>query len=257
LVNPPASSWLGNIDRWGSICSIVAFVSTGFGFLRQMLPPAPSAPQFGGSDRLLTILLLGLMAAVAHGILWSLVERFCGWTFGAGGHGKLPEGWPAVVLSATMTIPLIVVPMAYQAFIRVPLVPPRHIAASAAILVTGALGHLLMYGSKWARFPGVRRRIMPLRERLTLPIALLLEVIWTCVHFVSIALVYRIVTASNRDVAHVILGPLLGAGVFFFGIVTFILLRYPGSLKDRTWIQVRGVLAGLILLVALEGGMLM
>jgi hypothetical protein len=52
-------------------------------------------------------------------------------------------------------------------------------------------------------------------------------------------------------------GPAIGAGVFFFGIVTFILLRYPGSLHDRSWIQVRGVLAGLILSVALEGGMLL
>jgi hypothetical protein len=43
---------------------------------------------------------------------------------------------------------------------------------------------------------------------------------------------------------------------FFFGIVSYILLRYPGSLTERSWIQVRGVISGMILLVALEGGML-
>jgi hypothetical protein len=43
---------------------------------------------------------------------------------------------------------------------------------------------------------------------------------------------------------------------FFFGIVSFILLRFPGSITERSWIQARGVISGIILLVALEGGML-
>jgi len=49
----------------------------------------------------------------------------------------------------------------------------------------------------------------------------------------------------------------LPAAVWFFGINIFILVKYPGSLIDKTWIQVRGVVAGLLLAITLEGGMLM
>jgi hypothetical protein len=52
------------------------------------------------------------------------------------------------------------------------------------------------------------------------------------------------------------LAPALGALLFFFGIVSFILLRYPGSLTDRSRISVRGVVSGIIMFVTLEGAML-
>ena len=43
--------------------------------------------------------------------------------------------------------------------------------------------------------------------------------------------------------------------LFLFGVSVFILVRFPDSLTDRTWIQVRGVIGGLLLMFALSGGM--
>jgi hypothetical protein len=85
----------------------------------------------------------------------------------------------------------------------------------------------------------------------------ILEAIWALMHFVCTAFVYRLVVAlPTGTVLSVTIAPALGAMFFFFGIVSFILLRFPGSITERSWIQARGVISGIILLVALEGGML-
>jgi hypothetical protein len=255
MVTPGSQSWIVNVDRWGSICSIVAFIST-WSFGRVLLTPAPASALQAGPGRLPTILLLGGLAAAAHGILWSLAERGFAWKFGAGAR-TLPQGWSAALLSLTQTIPLVVVPLAYQQFAGVPITPRRHLLAGACAIAAAVAGNIVMYGTSSRGFRGVRRSISSLRTPLTLKKAVLLEAIWALMHFVCTALVYRLVVAfPTGTVFSVTIAPLLGAVFFFFGIVSFILLRFPGSLTERSWIQVRGVVSGLILLVALEGGML-
>jgi hypothetical protein len=256
MVTAGTPSWIANIDRWGSICSIIAFISS-LSFGRVLLTPTPASTLEAGPGRLPTILLLGGLAAAGHGILWSLAERGFGWKFGAGGSRTLPQGWSAAILSMTQTIPLIVVPFAYQHLVGIPIVPRRHLLAGACALAAAVLGNIAMYGTRSRGFRGIRRSISPLRTPLTLKKAVELEAIWAFMHFTCTALVYRLIVAfPSGTVLSVVVAPAVGAVSFFFGIVSFILLRYPDSISDRSWIQVRGVVSGIILLVCLEGGML-
>lgn len=249
-------SWVANIDRWGSICSIVALVSS-WGFGRTLLTPTPTSALQAGSGRLPTILLLGGLAAAAHGILWSLAERGFGWKFGAGADGSLPQGWAAAVLSMSQTVPLVVLPLVYQSFVGLPITPRHHLLAGAFAIAAAVVGNLVMYGTSPRRFRGVRRSLCPVRKPLTLKTALELEALWSCMHFGSTALIYRlVVTIPDATLFSVGFTPALGSILFFSGIVSFILLRYPGSLTDRSWIGVRGVVSGVILSVTLEGAML-
>jgi hypothetical protein len=256
MVTAGPQSWVVNIDRWGSICSIVAFIST-WSFGRVLLTPAPASALQAGPGRLPTILLLGGLAAAAHGILWSLAERGFAWKFGAGGSRTLPQGWSAALLSLTQTVPLVVVPFAYEQFAGVPITPRRHLLAGACAIAAAVAGNIVMYGTSSRGFRGVRRSISPLKKQLTLKKAVILEAIWALMHFICTAFVYRLVVAlPTGTVLSVTIAPALGAMFFFFGIVSFILLRFPGSITERSWIQARGVISGIILLVALEGGML-
>jgi hypothetical protein len=249
----------GGLHEWGSLCSIVGFLVTGGPFIRSLFEASPGMPLPGGSMRLFTILFLGLVAAVGHGILWSLAERRFGWSFGAGGGTSLPSGRSAVVLSVTMTLPLLVGPFAYQHIAGVEVLPPRYLVAAAAVVVASAFAHVFLYGAAAIRFAGIRNIVFPIGSPPDPRRAVLMEAIYTAVHFSSVVLVYRVIVESA-------VGPLgmsllwvtaIPAMVFFFGVNIFVLLRWPDSLIDKTWIQVRGVIAGLLLLITLQGGILM
>ena len=86
-----------------------------------------------------------------------------------------------------------------------------------------------------------------------------MELIFCFINFATIVLPYRIAVWSQLGPldGSVLWSTVLPAAVWFFGINIFILVKYPGSLIDKTWIQVRGVVAGLLLAITLEGGMLM
>jgi hypothetical protein len=192
-------------------------------------------------------------------VLWSLTERLFGWSFGAGGGTSLPRGPSAVLLSVTMTLPLIVVPLAYQRFAGEEVLCQRHLAAAGAIIVASACAHVFLYGANAIRFAGIRRILFPLGSRAHLRLAVLMEAIYNIFHFSSIVLVYRIIVVSaisplGKSVLWV---TAITAMVFFFGVNIFIFLRWPDSVTDKTWIQVRGVIAGLLLVITLQGGMLM
>lgn len=255
----PRRPLVQDVNFWGSICSIAGFLYTGREFLEYLAVPPAGPPFLSGSTRLYTILFLGLVAAICFGVSWSLVERRFGWSFGAGGGDALPEGLSAVVLSLTLTIPLVLVPPVYQRFVQTPVVPPRHYVAGLAVIILAAIGHLFLYGSRMIGFPGMRTIVFPLGSPAHLGRAVLMEMIYCATHFGTIVLPYRIIVWSQYGHldASVVLNTALPAVVCFFGITIYILVKYPGSLVDKTWIQVRGVVAGLLLLVTLEGGMLM
>jgi hypothetical protein len=208
-----------------------------------------------GPGRLPIILVIGLLAAAGHGVLWSASEWALGWHFEGGGFRSLPSGWSAIVLSLTQTAPLVALPLVYQKLSGFPIVPLRHLVAGGCAVAAAAVGNLLMYGTGARAFKGIRRRLAP-RLELTLWRAIALEALWATMHFGCTAVVYRAVVASPLlSVRAVLAAPAWGAAVFYFGIVTFILLR-PGTLRQRRWIQARGVVSGVILSVTLQGAML-
>ncbi len=204
------------------------------------------------------LLPLGVLAALVHAALWAITERVFSWKFGAGGSGLLPHGWSAVALSLTVTIPLILIPPAYQAVARQKVTLPNHWVAALFVLPLCALAHVLMYGFPSIGFVGLSQMISPPAGPTTLGAGLARELVYSCTYFALIVFPYRLIVrpASSSIIFDDLLRrTVLPAFVFVFGMMMFILLRYPESLNENTWVQVRGVLSGLFLLSCLCIGM--
>jgi hypothetical protein len=86
-----------------------------------------------------------------------------------------------------------------------------------------------------------------------------MEFIYACVHFVSIVFVYQLVLhlQLGTPASWMLLNTVIFAMFFFGSGAFFILLLYPGSLQDKTWLQVRGAVLGAVLHVTLLWGMLL
>jgi hypothetical protein len=233
------------------ICAIGALLA-GIDFFQRR------ANASSGTDRLYALLIIGLIAAGIHGVLWTYAEKYFGLHSGAGGHTTLPRGWEAVVLALTMTLPLMFVPPLYGFVTTSQIVSPGHYTAAFAVVITAAFGHLLLYGTKALPFQGLRNIIFPLDSPLNPWRALCMEAIYGLVHFSTIVFVYQefsrsLVWPPNIFVVRATLWPAL---FWFLCISAYILVKYPESLIDKSWIQVRGFLSAALLMVALTGGML-
>jgi hypothetical protein len=249
-----------HINRWGSACSIIAFAVSAASFLRSLLdPPGGSANilPLVGLQKVQTILFLGLAAAAAHGVLWAIAQQVFRWKFGAGGGTSLPEGRSAVVLSATMTIPLVLLPSLYTRLTHQSLLVADHKLAAWFVVFFAAIGHIFLYGAKALKFPGMRSLISPLHSRRPWKDAIFMEFVYAVTHFSSIVLVYRLIVRPQHGPLYAVYVALISAGVWFSCDCVSIFLNYPGSLREKRLIEVRGLINALMLTVTLEGGMLM
>jgi len=248
------------INRVAAICGIIWFAATVAQFLFKLLAPLPGLPNLTGLPKLQTILFIGFVAAAGHAVLWSSAERFMFHTkFGAGGGDSLPEGWSAVVLSLTMTIPLVLLPPLYERVSHSQIVLPRHLYAACFVVVFAAIGHIFLYGAKLIHFRGVRNLIFPVGSGPDRRRALLMETIYAATHFGSTVLIYRIMVDARLGSlgAMVVYPSLVSASVWLSGVCVSIFLQYPDSLVDKRSIEVRGIIHALMLVVAVQGGMLM
>lgn len=247
------------ISEWSSIVGVLLSVAAIIPWVIGLMKPHIEFPSLSGLPRLQAILFIGLASALAHGILWTLLDRIFHWNFQAGGHGALPEGWSAIAQSATVTLPLILLPPLYAQLLHVQIVPAGHALASCTIVVCAALGHLVLYGSQAIKLPGLRPWILPLNSLANRRRGLAMEAIYGVVHFSSIVLAYRYVIAiqAGSTTENIFLPALMSAFLWFCGVSTYICLRYPESLNDKGSIGLRGLINGLMLLLTLQGGMLM
>lgn len=214
-----------------SIASIAAYIGD----------RTSSFPTKSGPEALNVVLHLAILTAIVYGVLWSVAERIFGWKYGAGANDTPPSGWSAVVLSLSMTLPLTFVPFLYQKATKITVVSPLHWRAMLFVVLLGAGSHLLMYGATSEIPNGLRQRIAPAGKHTPFASALLLEVVYSVSYFGFIVPPYRITVNPNGPVIELVIGrTLLPCLVFFFGMTVFIALKYPGSLRDPTWIQVRG-----------------
>jgi hypothetical protein len=236
--------------------SVIANFASIAGFAFYLADRTSSIPTVSGPGALNRVLHLALLSAILYGILWSLAERLSGWDFGAGGGDKEPSGWSAVVLSLSITLPLAIVPYVYGRVTRDPVIHPLHWKAMIVVIMLGAGAHLLLYGTRSVRPNGLRHWIVPSRQRPSFASGLLLELVYSITYFSIIVLPYRIIVDPTGPLRQLLLGrTLLSCSVFFFGMTLFIALRYPDSLRDRTWIQVRGIVGGTLMMFCLCGGM--
>ena len=96
----------------------------------------------------------------------------------------------------------------------------------------------------------------PTGEYPNFNIALSLELIYSVVYFGLIVLPYRYLVSNDESKTTLLLWrTALPAVTYFFWMIAFVFLRYPASLHDRTWIQVRGFYAGIIMMFCFCAGM--
>jgi hypothetical protein len=251
----------GRFQWWSAICSIAGFVLSTIGWFLRILRPPPGGfalPGMPPIQRLQVILFLGVAAAAFHGILWLLSERLFHWKFHAGG-GALPQGWSAVALSLTMTIPLVVVPPLYSRMAHVTIVQLGHPVAACFVIIVAAVGHVFLYGANLIEFKGIRNVVMPLSAVPSRGRAFGMECIYAATHFSSIALVYRVIVQSRVGPlsASMTVPVVISAMVWLSAVSVFIFVRYPDSVSDKSGIEVRGILNALTLTITLQAAMLM
>jgi hypothetical protein len=249
----------GKVSILLGLVGLIPLAYSAISFVMGLMKPQVGLPTLFGLARVQAILFIGLAAAAAHGILWSAIERIAGWRHRAGGRRSLPEGWSAVIQSATITIPLATLPLLYGWLFHIQLVPPGHALATGSMIVAAAIGHLILYGVQLRNLPGLKRMIFPLNSPAHLGRALGMESIYAVIHFGSIVLIYRY--ALEFKTGHFDASPffpaLISALLWLMGVSVFILLMYPESLTNKNSVETRGVINGLMLLITLQGGMMM
>lgn len=242
----------GTGAKFGSIlANLASIASLGF-YIADRTSSIPGRSGFSGLD---IILHLALLTAIAFGILWSIAERLFGWSWGAGGGDTPPSGWAAVVMSLCMTLPLAFVPFAYQRVTGVSLLLPLHWKAMLLVSLLCAGGHLLIFGPT-SRVPGLRQKIAPTSPGTKLRAGLVMEFYFTVTIIGLMVLPYRLVVGPTEPLWRLGLGRIvLPCIVYFSGMVVFTVLKYPGSLTDPRAVEIRGIVAGLLLMFCLCGGM--
>jgi len=235
----------------GSLAGIVALVF----YISDRYTGLPEIPRL---TRISIILQLGILCAISHGILWSLAEKVFDWSHGASGSDQYLMGWPAVILSATLILPLATVPWLYGKITHQVILLPNHWKAIPWLFLSGSLGHVLMYGTGPNSFIGLMRWVAPPGGHIELGTGFTRELVFAATYFILIAFTYRLIVTppSASLLFDVFVGrTILPALVFVLAMTVIIVVRYPASLNEATWIQIRGVLSGLLLPCCLCAGM--
>lgn len=243
---PPIAVKAGGVI--GTICSVASLLLS----LVDRRPIASGISSPTGTGVLTTIFHLGVLTALAYGLLWTLAERMFGWHYGAGTSAKAVHGWSALALGLSVMLSLAFVPPLYQRFAGVQVLPMMHWRATMLASVSGILAHLAMYGT--ATTKGIRRRFTPGWEYESFESGLMVEAIYSVLFFGCIVLPYRLVAAPGESLAGLLLGrTLLPALTFFFTMTIFIALKYPDSIRAQS--QTRGLVGGIAMMLCFCAGM--
>jgi hypothetical protein len=201
--------------------------------------------------------IIGSVAAALQGVSWSTLEAINGWRFGAGGYQAMPSGTQAVALSLTVTIPLVISLNAYQFLTGQKIIPISNWATSSAVMVLGGvLGHLIMYGTRAPHLLGLKEYIYPVADlHVSVYRAVGAEFSYALVYFPLIVggyLVFSDHTLTNSLLAK----KLLVSGTTWFALMAgCIVVIFPRSIQDSTFVQVRGFFSAWILQLCFVTGL--
>jgi hypothetical protein len=245
-------SLMGGISVLGSLASIV-------GLLMYIGDRYTGLPEIPPLSRTSIVLQLGILCAIAWGILWSAADQLIyGGKYGGGGGSQIAHGWSAVIISVTLTTSIATVPFLYQRFTGQRVLLSNHWQAFPYLIALGALAYILIFGTGPTSFTGLSRWIAPLPSQTTLGSGIAREFAFAGVCFPLIIFPYRIIVRppSTSLIMEAFLGRTVLPGlVYVLGMTAYIIVRYPGSLQENTWIEVRGVLSGLIQVCCYCAGM--
>src|SRR5690242_6421015 len=110
---------------------VVGFIITTIGVGDQLLSHLENR-DVRGLELLATVIILGMVAWIVQGVSWAAIEFIMGWRFGAGGGTAMPTGLQAVILSLTVTIPILGIPALYEAISGRHVLLENHFSRSVA-----------------------------------------------------------------------------------------------------------------------------
>ncbi len=241
----------------GAILTGIPFGYTVFCLIREIVHTQDRTIMLDGMMRFYTLLVIGAVAAATYGTLWTMAEKMMGTSYDAGGNAILPSGFPALVLSLTLTFPLVIIPRIYEMIFGLHILHSKHWTAAAIAILGGAIAHLMMYGINSIGFPGIRSWLMPPVGNVRYLRAVFTEIIYALAYFGGIAFAYRYVLAaiSPQHPAIPFFRITLAAVAFVLGMATVIAVLFPKCLVDPGWVRLRGVLSGLIMPMCLSAAM--
>jgi hypothetical protein len=240
-------------NRLAGWSSIAGLALTGFQLLSGLGESVSTWAPLTTAERMNMLLWLSVLTTTASGVMWAIVERIFGWNYGPG--PRTPKGVAGAVLSLALTVPAVLVPLAYQAATSEAVVSTSHYRGAVLVLAGGAVAFVLLFGVDENAFPGLRE--LALRRFSKRP--LLAEVVATLVYavilIVSIATPYRLLVQPGSPASVFLIRPLLASLVAFFGTTAYILLKYPDSLQTHVWVHTRGLIAGLFTSISVCAGL--
>jgi hypothetical protein len=179
----------------GVIGLVLSFLSFIFAIRSMSIDERPIT----GGELFVFVIALGAMAAFFHGIIWVGVEKCFRTNFLASTFRGAPRGIQAACLSASLTLPLIVLPAICHWGARLHVLRRPSIAylfAALAVICGGVIAHLIMYGTNKPPIPGVKIIIYPPRKRVTYTAAILTELLYASVYFPLIVVPYRLIMGA-------------------------------------------------------------
>lgn len=238
------------------VLSLIPVFGSIAGFFTQIVQPSANYPNLSSFDRFNIIIHLSILTAIFYGIIWTTIEKIFKWKYGAGGHGLLPRGFSSIMLSLSLLIPALTIPYFYEKLVNVKILPPNHLKTGIIVILFNSFIHLLLYGTDSKYFLGIRHIIYSLKAPL-IRIHLIDEFVHSILNIGLTVVVYKIFITPNFTFSDttITLKIIFSALIVFFGVAGYIILKYPDSLEEETWIQVRGVIAGMFMSLAFCGGM--
>jgi len=236
-------------NQVSGISSIFGLVLTGVPLLKGVGQYVPTMAQLTTAERLNMILHLSLLTLIAHGFIWVSLEKVFGWDYAT---GRIPKGFAAVMMSLSLTVPALTVPLLYQSAMAKAVVSTNHLHGAVLGLAGGAIAYVVLFGIDDVVFPGIREILLHRFGQRPLTAETLATLAYALILIVLIATPYRLLVGPQTP-AHIFLGrPILASLVTFFGVTAYILLKYPNSVrKTGYWVQLRGFIAGMFTVVSL------
>ncbi|MEY3788917.1 MAG: hypothetical protein RLZ75_3125 [Pseudomonadota bacterium] len=199
---------------------------------------------------------LTILIFITYGLIWLITQKIYDWIFDTGAEGILPHGYSAMWLSLSLTIPVLVIPAIYQVITGDLIIQKGHLIAGTTMVAINILTNLLLYGV--SEYNGTVNLLVPLREILDKVIVYpashifkmqtLNELVNAFVNVGMTIFSYHIVIRLKNGEYSLVNGTMLvtvliGCFITFLPIELYVLIKYPDSLIDSKWINVRGIVA--------------